>query len=205
MVRGDLLPHHGYAVLNPDFLSPVEADALFGALLTGCEWKQQPVVIFGKKVLQPRLTVAFADEGVVYRYSGTELFQHKWTESLAVLKRRVEEFSGHTFNTALLNLYRDGRDSMGWHRDNERVLGDSPFIASVSLGAVRKFQFREYKTKSDLISVEPPHGSLMLMGGECQQFWEHRVPKTTARVGERINLTFRSVTEVASPHRNIGT
>jgi alkylated DNA repair dioxygenase AlkB len=189
-----LLPYQGEALFFPGFLAQTEADRLFRFLLDHISWQQQSIRIFGRSVMQPRLTASFADEGVSYVYSGIALASETWNPELADLKRRIEKATGCTFNTALLNLYRDGNDSMGWHRDNERELGPEPVVASLSLGATRRFLLREYHNKSNRIAVELSHGSLLLMRGECQEYWEHSVPKTKSVTEERINITFRQVT-----------
>jgi alkylated DNA repair dioxygenase AlkB len=177
----------------PDFLTVEDADELFERLQSTCRWKQLPVRIFGRDVLQPRLTGFYAGKGVRYVYSGLKLEGGGWTRELDVLRQKVESCSGETFNSALLNLYRTGRDYMGWHRDNESALGKNPAIASVSLGAPRKFQLREYDTKTNLVTLELSHGSLLLMKGESQHRWEHRLPKAPQVNGQRINITFRRV------------
>jgi len=189
----NILPHNGEIYFIPDFLNKKEADHYLKILLHAIKWEQQSIKIFGRQVPQPRLTAAFADEGVVYGYSGLQLDASAWTPELLEIKSKIQSFSNETFNTALLNLYRNGRDSMGWHRDNEKELGKEPVIASLSLGATRKFLLREKATKSGLISLSLTHGSLILMRGKSQQYWEHSVPKTVGEAGERVNVTFRRV------------
>jgi alkylated DNA repair dioxygenase AlkB len=189
----NLLPRNGTADFHKEFLSQRDADFYFKSLRTDVQWKQEKIRIFGREIQQPRLTASFADRGVEYSYSGLKLKSSDWTDELLELRRRVKEASGFDFNTALLNLYRDGKDSMGWHRDNEKELGCNPPVASISLGATRQFQLRYHSTKDSLITIELTHGSLLLMSGSTQHYWEHRVPKTNTLVGERINITFRQV------------
>lgn len=191
--ENNLLPHHGEAYIYPLFFSKEESDRFLVSLLKEVQWKQEPIRIFGKTVMQPRLTAWYADDGVNYSYSGITMHSQPWTAALKEIKERIGQFSGERFNSALLNLYRDGNDSMGWHRDNEKELGKEPVIGSVSFGAARKFQFRSYKDKSDLLSLDLDHGSFLLMRGEIQDYWEHRVPKTAGNVAARINITFREV------------
>jgi alkylated DNA repair dioxygenase AlkB len=191
--HANLLPHYGEVFLYDDFLDASKADEFFLTLLSGISWQQHPVKMFGREVMQPRLTFSFADPGIVYGYSGLTLISTPWSAPVTVLRTLVQEKTGHVFNTALLNLYRDGRDYMGWHRDNEAALGSNPVIASVSLGAERTFQMREYATRSNLVSVNLPHGSLLVMGGESQHRWEHRLPKNGRVVSPRVNITFRNV------------
>lgn len=189
----NLLPHKGEAYFYPAFFDKTESDVLFQSLLTQVNWKQEPIRIFGKEVMQPRLTAWFAEEGKSYSYSGITMEAYPWNEALRKIKSKVEKEADVKFNSALLNLYRDGRDSMGWHRDNEKELGVNPVIASVSFGAMRTFQLREYQTKSNLRSIPLAHGSMLLMRGETQPYWEHQVPKTNKINAPRINITFRVV------------
>lgn len=189
----NLLPHKGEAYFYPDFFPKEQSDVFYRTLLEEVNWKQEPIKLFGKEIMQPRLTAWYADAGKTYSYSGITMPGNKWTEPLLKIKSAVEKVSQVTFNSALLNLYRNGQDSMGWHRDNERELGHNPTIASVSFGADRLFQLREYASKSGLKSLLLSHGSVLLMRGETQPHWEHRVPKTNKVNVARINITFRIV------------
>ncbi len=189
----NLLPHHGEVLLFPAFFNKQESDALFEDLRTGVRWKQEPIKLFGKEIMQPRLTAWYSDPGIRYSYSGITMQGTDWNVSLQLIKTRLETFFKLPCNSALLNLYRDGHDSMGWHRDNEKELGQHPTIISVNFGATRKFQLREYKSKQNLISLELQHGSVLIMKGESQPHWEHRVPKQTKLSDPRINITFRQV------------
>jgi alkylated DNA repair dioxygenase AlkB len=161
--------------------------------LNEIQWKQEPIKIFGKEVMQPRLTAWYGDIDKPYSYSGITMQPYAWSGSLKTIKQKIEAVAGVTFTSALLNLYRNGNDSMGWHRDNEKELGDQPVIGSVSFGATRTFQFRDYKTKKDLKSIELSHGSFLTMRGETNHYWEHSVPKTKLVLKERINITFRMI------------
>lgn len=189
----NLLPSGGAGFYFPGFLESDEADALFEFLHEKVPWSQQPVKMFGRTVWQPRLTAFYADDGVGYRYSGLSLQGLRWNEPLQLLKGKVEQACNWKFNSALLNLYRSGNDYMGWHRDNEKSLGREPVIASISLGATRKFQLRNYSTKKDLVSVELSHGDLMVLSGASQENWEHRLPKSPGQTNRRINITFRNI------------
>ena len=189
----NLLPHSGSALFYPGFFSQSESDRYFSLLEKEVQWKQEPIRIFGKEIMQPRLTASFADEGVVYGYSGIKLNSGIWTDTLAEIKSKVEKTARQTFNTALLNYYRDGNDSMGWHRDNEKELGANPVIASVSFGAARNFQFREYKGDTKVLTVKLGHGDLLIMGAESQHHWQHRLPKAPGIKEPRINITFRKI------------
>ena len=189
----NLLPHPSEVLFYPGFFTPEEDQAYFEYLDKHIPWLQEPVKMFGKLIMQPRLTAFFGDPGLNYTYSGLTVQAETWTEPLLEIKRKLEEKCEDTFNCCLLNYYRDGKDYMGWHRDNERSLGQYPVIASVSFGAQRLFQFRNYQEKVPVLSLELENGSLLLMKGETQKYWEHRLPKITLPVGPRINLTFRSV------------
>jgi len=177
----------GTLFYDETFLVGEAADALFECLRTRTPWKQE-----GGGRPFPRLTAYYADAGVRYSYSGVTHQAMEWTPELSEVKRRVEEVSGATFNSLLLNLYRGGRDSIGFHADDEPELGQGPIVASVSLGAVRTFVLK-HKSAKEKLSFELAHGSLLVMGGTCQRFWLHGVPKTKEAVGERINLTFRKI------------
>ncbi len=189
----NILPFDGEVYYYQDFFSQEVADRFFAQLKNEINWQQEAIKIFGKKVMQPRLTAWYGDEGKSYSYSGITMQPNKWTEPLLLIKQQVETVAPVCFNSALLNYYRHQKDSMGWHRDNEKELGIHPVIASVSLGAARKFQLRRYQKKDIIKSIELIHGSLLLMQGATQHYWEHQLPKTTRQTGERINITFRVI------------
>jgi len=189
----NILPHPGEGLFYPGFFDKQESDTYLKYLLDDIPWIQEPVTLFGRSVMQPRLTAFFGDRGMKYAYSGLSMQAEEWTPPLLRIKEKVEAKCNAAFNVCLLNLYRDGKDYMGWHRDNERSLGPLPVIASLSFGEVRLFQFRHYVEKIPVISLELEHGSMVLMKGETQKYWEHRLTKTTLPAGPRINLTFRFV------------
>jgi alkylated DNA repair dioxygenase AlkB len=172
---------------------PDEASRLFDELRQGIAWQQEKVTIFGQSRLVPRLVAWHGDPAARYTYSGTPHDPLPWTSPLERIRARVGELIGRSFNSVLLNLYRDGRDGMGWHADDEPELGPEPVIASVSLGAARRFCMRHRRRNDRKLDISLPHGSLLLMSGGTQRHWVHAVPKTRVPVGERINLTFRSV------------
>jgi alkylated DNA repair dioxygenase AlkB len=192
LTESNLLPFDGAAYLVPNAFVIEESDYYLTALQYNIAWKQEPIKIFGKEVLQPRLTSWYGDEDKMYTYSGITMKPLPWTNTLLQIKEKVEYITTYKFNSVLLNFYRDGQDSMGWHRDNEKELGTDPAIASVSFGAVRKFQFRHYKDQKKIISLELEHGSLLMMSGSTQSHWQHRLPKSNI-VQPRINLTFRNI------------
>ena len=149
--------------------------------------------MFGKEIMQPRLTCWFGDTGISYSYSGIRMESQIWNKPLLEIKSRIERVAGVRFNGALLNFYRDGKDSMGWHRDNEKELGKNPVIGSVSLGGTRTFKFRDRLTKKEIISLDLSNGSLLVMAGESQHFWEHSIPKQSGSAIPRLNITFRVI------------
>ncbi|MGY0040683.1 alpha-ketoglutarate-dependent dioxygenase AlkB family protein [Pedobacter sp. NJ-S-72] len=177
----------------PDFFTTAESDTYFEYFKNDVSWMQEPVILFGKKRMQPRLTAFFGEEDMEYSYSGLTMKAKNWTLPLAKIKEKLETKFEASFNVCLLNYYRDGKDYMGWCRDNEHTLGEYPVIVSVSFGSTRIFQFRDYKEKMPVVSLELDHGSVLLMKRQTQEYWEHRVPKTTLPVGPRINLTFRLI------------
>ena len=189
----NLLPLDGEAYYLPNFFSPQDSATFFPLLLETVPWKQEPIRMFGKQVMQPRLTAYFGDPHLTYTYSGITMQPESWSEPLLTIREKVEAVAGTKFTAALLNQYRNGADSMGWHRDNERSLGPNPLIASVSFGAARKFSLRHYTNKKLLRSINLEDGSLLLMKGATQHHWEHQLPKTALPTGLRINITFRVV------------
>lgn len=168
------------------FLPANDADRYFTQLQQECAWEQKPG-LFGHP--QPRLIASYGDEGVTYKYSGVVNVALPWTETLLEIKARIEAVAG-SYNYCLLNRYRHGSDSMGWHADDEPEMG--PIIGSLSLGETRRFRIRHNRT-NETLSFDLPTGSLIIMSGTMQQHWQHAVPKTKRDVGERINLTFREV------------
>lgn len=189
----NILDVDGESYYYPLLFSKKESDAIFSLLISEIAWKQEPIFIFGKSVMQPRLTAWYGDEEKEYSYSGITMTPFPWTSTLLEIKERVESVAGVKFNSALLNQYRDGNDSMGWHRDNEKELGRNPVIASVSFGAKRIFHLRHSKNKKMKTSIELEHGSLLLMAGETQHHWHHSISKTKKFAGPRINITFRAI------------
>ena len=194
-ISGELLPSDGSAVLVPDFLSESEADEFFDGLHTKTPWEHNSIKLFGKQVPEPRLSSWHAEPNLPYTYSGAPRTPHPWNEPLTALRTACETHIGHTFNGALLNLYRSGQDAMGWHSDDEPVNGPHPVIASISLGSERRFDFRHKQTR-EVISVVLPHGSLLVMSGPCQTYWLHRIAKTTREIQPRINVTFRHLIQI---------
>jgi len=184
------LAHGAFVDHDPAWLDPGEADALLRTLLAELAWEQREIVLFGRPVLQPRLIAWAGDLG--YRYSGQTLPPRPWTPALQALRQRVGDRAGVPFNHLLANRYRDGRDSMGLHADDEPELGDEPVVATVSLGAERRFVLRPRKPRDgDPRAIPLGHGSLLVMGGPCQRHYVHGIPRQPAVLGERVSLTFR--------------
>ena len=184
----------GWLDFAPDFLPTAEADLFLQRLRTEIAWKEETILMFGKEVMQPRLVAWYGNPGKSYTYSGRTMHPSPWSPTLLDLKSRIEAVSDHSFNSVLLNLYRHGKDSMGWHSDNEAELGKNPFIASLSLGGARRFHLKHAsQPKVERIRLDLTHGSLLLMGEATQHHWQHQISKTAKAVGERINLTFRLI------------
>jgi alkylated DNA repair dioxygenase AlkB len=179
--------------LWPGVFGRPEADALQAALRTSIRWQQEEILIFGRRQLVPRLVAWYGDPGTAYTYSGTQHQPLPWTAELAATRARVQDVTGHVFNSVLLNLYRDGRDGMGWHADDEPELGRDPVIASLSLGCTRLFKLRHRRHRNQMCTIPLEHGDLLLMAGTTQHNYVHAVPKTARPMGERINLTLRWV------------
>jgi alkylated DNA repair dioxygenase AlkB len=182
---------------HPDFLLQREADRALERLWCELQWSQREITLFGRRLMQPRLIAWYGEPGAVYSYSGLTLAPLPWHPLLQKLRRRVEEFSGSRFDSVLANAYRDGMDSMGWHSDDEKELGPEPVIASLSLGAPRRFLLRPRTGPAGgpraAIALPLAHGSMLLMKGASQQRFQHALPRTKRAVGLRINLTYRRV------------
>ncbi|WBV57553.1 alpha-ketoglutarate-dependent dioxygenase AlkB [Chryseobacterium daecheongense] len=178
------------------FLSQQEAKELQEFLMETTPWIQTTQKMYDKEVLTPRLTAWYGDEGKSYQLSGTRVVVNPWSPELLALKQRLEQTTGYTFNSVLLNLYRNGNDSVAWHRDRDSELGNRPVIASLSLGQVRNFDFRKVDDHHLKYSLPLSHGSLLIMKGNLQVNWEHRIAKSTKPMQPRINLTFRLIKEL---------
>ncbi|WP_395057255.1 alpha-ketoglutarate-dependent dioxygenase AlkB family protein [Flavobacterium sp.] len=176
----------------PDFFSLAKANELFLKLQQEIPWQQDSITVFGKKHAQPRLTALFGNEGKPYGYSNIVMQPHPWTPLIVFIKEEIEQICNENFTTVLLNNYRNGQDSNGWHADNEKELGRNPIIASVSFGAERVFQLKHNKLELKQ-NIVLQHGSLLIMKGSTQHFWKHQIPKTKKEIDPRINLTFRII------------
>lgn len=170
-----------------------ESEEYNETLKSTIDWNQDEIIIFGKKTKIPRMSSWYADSEVKYKYSGLELINREWTAELTELKQKAEELADCDFNSVLLNHYRGGADSMGWHADDERELGKFPTIASITFGYPRRFLIREKENHSEKKEISLEDSSLLVMRGDFQEKYHHSVPKTAKKVGERINLTFRKI------------
>lgn len=175
-----------------DFLSESESLLLLDRLTDQLHWNEENIIMYGKLIKVPRLVCWYGDTGTDYRYSGITHTALPWTKDLQEIKERIEKHTGKQFNSVLGNLYRNENDSMGWHSDNEKELGSSPCIASLSLGEERLFKIR-HKQSSETLDTTLTNGSLLVMSGESQSNWKHCVPKTKTKKRPRINLTFRYI------------
>ncbi len=191
----NILPHSGIALIKNKFLDNESAEILSQKLTKEVHWQSRQIKMFGKLIDQPRLVCWMGDSGANYKYSGTLFKPEKWITPVLEIKSLVELDLNLQFNSCLLNLYRNERDSMGLHSDNEKELGLEPNIASVSLGSDRTFIFRHKLTKEKVV-INLKSGSLLLMQGETQDNWKHELPKMKKNREPRINLTFRKVTSI---------
>ena len=188
----NILPYDGHAYDTGELLSPTQADDSYNQLRQQIDWEQDETVLFGRRHITKRLVAWYADTSTSYTYSNVTKVAKPWTEHLLELKALVEMATYQTFNSCLLNLYHSGDEGMGWHCDNEKELQPDGMIASLSLGAERKFAFKHKKTK-ETRSLLLRTGSLLIMEPPTQQHWLHRLPPTKLIKEARINLTFRQM------------
>lgn len=188
----NLLPYDGTVNYHGPILSSAEADRYLAALLANVPWKHDELVIFGRSIVTTREVAWFGDAGCAYTYSGRTKQAQPWTAELRELKTLVEKFTQCTYNSCLANLYHDGSEGMSWHSDDEKELAPRATIASLSLGAERKFSFRHKRTQ-ETTSLLLAHGSLLAMRDTTQLHWLHALPKGKKIATPRINLTFRTI------------
>ena len=194
----EMLPFDGSALLFPKFLETTQTSQIFQQIMDETPWEMPEMVMFGKKYPQAGLSTWFTNTGVNYVYSGITRTPCVMTPLLNDIMNACALKSGAEYNSVLVNLYRDGNDSVSWHSDNEVVNGSEPTIASVSLGATRRFDLR-HKESGETIRVDLEDGSLLVMSGLSQHCWVHQIAKTKTKVGPRINLTFRRVVTSQQP------
>ncbi|MBJ7553668.1 alpha-ketoglutarate-dependent dioxygenase AlkB family protein [Marinomonas spartinae] len=174
-------------------LTPLAQARLFEQLKSALVWEQESLLMFGRDVLVPRRVAFIADRGLCYRYTGKDHYGKGWPNCLAEIRKQAEYLAGQSFNSVLLNWYQNGDDYMGWHADNETILGPAPVIAMLSLGATRDFLFRLKKNHSVKHSIALEGGSWLVMSASTQVLWQHCLPKRKRVQEERISLTFRTL------------
>ncbi len=179
--------------LNDALIEPQRASAFQHQLLAECEWHQPVIRMGSRKIHSPRLAAWYGERGAIYTYSGLQNEPRPWTSALAAIRSLIVQTLGIDFNSVLVNCYRSGQDSMGWHRDNEPELGPHPIIVSVSLGETRKFLMQHVKNRQARWETMLQHGSALVMLASTQRWWKHAVPKTKVYNGVRLNLTFRQI------------
>ncbi len=186
----NLLPREGEVYDHGLILTLTEADAYLSYFLQHLPWRSDEVKLYGRHIQTARQVVWYADQAYHYRYSGVARQALPWDDCLLQLKQRIEQHTGEQFNSCLANLYVDGMQGMGWHSDDDMSLHRKTTIASLSLGATRKFVFRHKRTQ-EKVALQLQHGQLMVMQGETQQHWQHALMKSSKILQPRINLTFR--------------
>lgn len=189
----NILPFDGDVYLFSNFLQEEQPNQFFNQLLEEIAWKQEGMKMYGKQLDFPRLTAWYGEEGKFYTYSGLKNIPQPFTGLLLKLKQAVESKTALFFNSALLNLYRSEKDSMGWHKDDEIELGINPVIASLSFGETRNFQFKHKTVPKTTQTIQLPNNSLLLMQGATQHNWLHQIPKSSKPAKARINITFRKI------------
>lgn len=183
----------GHLSFEPSWLPRAEADELLAVLMDSIRWETHRIRMFGREVDSPRLSCWIGDPGASYVYSRTRFEPRPWPVALQALRPRIDAAAGVVMNSVLANLYRDGRDAMGWHSDDEPELGPRPVIASLSLGGTRRFAFKHRRDPTKKFALDLPHGSLLIMSGDTQANWRHALSRTARPVAPRLNLTFRQI------------
>ena len=191
-VEGELNLQDASIVIHRQYFSPLIASAYLKRLKS-VSWKQEELIVFGKKHLEPRETAWYGDKEASYTYSGLTHKPKPWIPVLDEIRNDVTAIARASFNSVLANRCRDGQDGVAWHADDEFELGENPVIGSVSFGQTRRFQLRHKYEPRAVVSLDLHHGDLMVMSGGTQKFWEHQIPKTKQSITERINLTFRNI------------
>ena len=177
----------------PNFFDKIESDLMFENLFNEIKWRSDKIKLYGKEIDLPRKTAWYGEVGKIYKYSGIQMSPEPWTPTLIKIKNEIEKVAKVEFNSVMMNLYRDGSDGISWHTDAEPELGKNPIIGSVSFGQSRRFMLRHRYDKTLKSEIELTHGSFLLMSGSTQHFWQHQIPKSSRKLGARINLTFRLI------------
>ncbi len=183
----------GSLLWSPAALDLQQADCWLAGLHSEIHWQEETLMMFGRPVPVPRRVAWHGDAEARYRYSGVLHQPAPWTAQLTAIRQWLEQVSGGGFNSVLANLYRDGNDAMGWHADDEPELGRQPVIASLSLGATRRMRFRRKDRQGDSFQLDLGHGSLLVMDGDTQQYWQHCITRSRRVTEPRVNLTFRQI------------
>ena len=192
-MKNEIVAHNDLKVrIEKNFFNQVDSNELLKKLISDLPWESMAIKMFGKDITIPRLQCWVGDKGCDYKYSGKKLNRQDWTEDLIMIREKIYKELNIDFNSVLVNYYRDGKDSMGWHSDNERELGPNPTIASISLGSERDLVFRN-KINKEVLPIPQTHGCLILIDGKTQKNWQHAIKKTRKVIGPRINLTFRNI------------
>ena len=192
-MKNEIVAHNDLKVrIEKNFFNQVDSNELLKKLISDLPWESMAIKMFGKDITIPRLQCWVGDKGCDYKYSGKKLNRQDWTEDLIMIREKIYKELNIDFNSVLVNYYRDGKDSMGWHSDNERELGPNPTIASISFGSERDLVFRN-KINKEVLPIPQTHGCLILIDGKTQKNWQHAIKKTRKVIGPRINLTFRNI------------
>ena len=192
-MKNEIVAHNDLKVrIEKNFFNQVDSNELLKKIISDLPWESMAIKMFGKDITIPRLQCWVGDNGCDYKYSGKKLNRQDWTTDLIMIREKIYKELNIDFNSVLVNYYRDGKDSMGWHSDNERELGPNPTIASISLGSERDLVFRN-KINKEVLPIPQTHGCLILIDGKTQKNWQHAIKKTRKVIGPRINLTFRNI------------
>ena len=192
-MKNEIVAHNDLKIrIEDNFFNQIDSDELLTKLISKLPWESMVIKMFGRETKIPRLQCWIGDEGCNYKYSGKKLNRQNWTKDLTMIREKIYKEFKIDFNSVLVNYYRDGKDSMGWHSDDEKELGHNPTIASISFGSERDLVFRN-KISKETLSIAQVHGCLILIDGKTQKNWQHSIKKTRKVIGPRINLTFRNI------------
>ena len=192
-MKNEIVAHNDLKIrIEDNFFNQIDSDELLTKLISKLPWESMVIKMFGRDMSIPRLQSWIGDEGCNYKYSGKKLNRQNWTKDLTMIREKIYKEFKIDFNSVLVNYYRDGKDSMGWHSDDEKELGHNPTIASISFGSERDLVFKN-KISKETLSIAQVHGCLILIDGKTQKNWQHSIKKTRKVIGPRINLTFRNI------------
>jgi alkylated DNA repair dioxygenase AlkB len=192
-MKNEIVAHNDLKIrIEDNFFNQIDSDELLTKLISKLPWESMVIKMFGRDTTIPRLQCWIGDEGCNYKYSGKKLNRQNWTKDLTMIREKIYKEFKIDFNSVLVNYYRDGKDSMGWHSDDEKELGHNPTIASISFGSERDLVFKN-KINKETLSIAQVHGCLILIDGKTQKNWQHSIKKTRKVIGPRINLTFRNI------------